>query len=71
MINVETYAGKSSIAAWLENRGIRVERDGNKLYGLLPSFELQDEDGYSSITYQRFEMRTMEDARTLNRKVHS
>ena len=66
---METYQGKAAIAEWFENRGIGVERDGDRLYALRPVFNTQDERGVWQTTYERHEVRTMEDAKAVWKKL--
>lgn len=64
-----TYAGKAKIATWLENAGVRVERDGNQLFAYELKQHVQDEHGVWHPTYERVEMHTMQDAIALKRRM--
>jgi hypothetical protein len=64
-----TYARKAKIAAWLENAGIRAERDGDQLFAYELKPHVTDEHGVWHPVFERVEMHAMQDAIALKRRM--
>lgn len=60
-MNQNSYAGKTLVAAWLEKKGISVEREGDKLFALAPTSVRG--------TFERIEVRTMQDAIAVDKRI--